>query len=58
MSAAGSTAGSPTAAGATPAIDGAEIARRMVEATEAASSAAKAAAEALKQWSAGGSDWH
>ena len=42
----GSPAASPTAAAA---IDGAELARRMIEATESASQAANMAAEAIKQ---------
>ena len=43
----GSAAGSPTAGGTT--IDGAELARRMLLATEAASSAAAQAAKALEE---------
>ena len=42
-----SPAGSPTGAGAT--IDGAELARRMLLATEAASTAASQAARALEE---------
>ena len=41
----GSPAASPTAAAA---IDGAELARRMIEATESVSQAANMAAEAIK----------
>ena len=43
----GSPSASPT--GATQQIDGAELARRMIEATESASQAANMAAEAIKQ---------